>query len=175
MKMIARILISLMGLQILLGIGCGPVNRHPVTPVEAGGVAKAGATTTGIRELTYSDNQLFAVSVELQPALSASPGDDSSQAAAPVIGKNQYLIHFVHADDLSAPSADAHLSADYVHEHAKIPKTFDGEVERQTDGGYLLTVYFMKKGTWKIRLHMKDPGTGADLGLKDEHTISITL
>jgi hypothetical protein len=63
-----------------------------------------------------------------------------------------------------------------VHIKAKIPQTYHAAVERQPDGSFLATVYFQKKGTWSMTIHLVDAqADGATPGVQDTYVSLIKI
>jgi len=142
---------------------CGPMNPKPGTAESSSSktALSAGVQGEAIANGT-SDKFVFSVKPE-------------AEAAKPITGQNQYVIRLVHASDLSPISKETQVSIDYSHSHAKIPATFNAAISQQEDGSYLATVYFEKPGTWKLNIHVTEPGTGSAAQLQDEYSISISL
>ena len=190
-RTIFRKMLGLSFVSLLSVWACGPVNQKPaaIAPPPADGIQSKNSTSTPAETIGYSDNEFFVVMAKLKAAepepskaaadvtaeseLTSTEADDV--AVQPKIGKNQYEIHVVRTKGFSPTSKDFQLTVSYVHQHARIPATFDGDVKLQQDGSYLVTVFFKKKGTWKITLHMLDSDKNANVSLKDEQTISVTL
>ncbi|MGK5086969.1 FixH family protein [Bdellovibrionota bacterium FG-2] len=129
-----------------IGMGCGPMNQEKKTD--------SSNPVIGIQDSTSqskisSKNNTFLVYTSLQ----SSNGSATTSAE---VGDNVYLIRCVHADNLSGVSEQ--MKIDVTYEMPEMPDmgTDTAAAIRQSDGTYLVSLFFGMSGLWHMTVKLQD-------------------
>lgn len=128
-------------ISLILVTACGPMNSEKISNAELGHTEKIS------KNVMNTQNNVFLVYM--------SPQGQNPPASLEV-GDNTYLIHGVHAADLSNFSDQAKITISYWMPDMPTMGKSDATAIRQNDGSYEVTLFYSMSGRWEITLTIQD-------------------